>query len=337
MADQQHAIGTLHFDAGLLPPEARFAAWCSALSNFDLSRREDMPFFAVADVWMLGPLILTHATVDPLRYERTRDRIARDANDHLALVYLVSGRFLGNYGGGERLSEPGSLSILDMRRPCWTDAGRLEAFIVSVARPLIMARIGAIDPHGLVVNDGTARLLGTVLHGIAREAPTLAVDHAGTLTTILLELLIQTIVDGGRTQSAAHSERTEALLSRARAIIDQNLDRNLDAAAICGALGVSRSALYRAFEAGGGVQHQVQRQRVMKLKACLADPGDARSIGNIVEALGFADKSHATRAFKREFGCTPGEYRRDRKTAAEHAYADIDGPRLFESWTSTLD
>lgn len=159
MEDGREPIVALDFDSKLLPADLRFDAWRRALASFDLSRRETTPFDAVARVWMLGPLIVTRTSVDPLRYDRPHERIAKDANDHFAFVYLLSGGFEGDYGQGVVASGPGSLTVLDMRRPCWTDAARLDAFVLSMARTAIVPHIGRIDPMAWSPTRGRRRCL----------------------------------------------------------------------------------------------------------------------------------------------------------------------------------
>jgi AraC-like DNA-binding protein len=49
----------------------------------------------------------------------------------------------------------------------------------------------------------------------------------------------------------------------------------------------------------------------------LEDPAQAhRMIGDIAFSWGFSDSSHFNRRFKAEFGCAPGEYRRNARRAA---------------------
>jgi AraC-like DNA-binding protein len=74
-------------------------------------------------------------------------------------------------------------------------------------------------------------------------------------------------------------------------------------------VGMSRSNLYRLFENTGGVARYIQRERLVEAHAVLSDPATARSISAIAEDLCFADASSFSRAFKREFGLSPGDVR----------------------------
>ncbi len=100
------------------------------------------------------------------------------------------------------------------------------------------------------------------------------------------------------------------LLARARRVIDDRLtDRDLTSEALCAALGVSRSRLYRIFEPLGGVASYIRRQRLLRTRDALSDAADTRSISRIAEEWGFIDASAYSRTFRHEFGISPKEAR----------------------------
>ena len=78
---------------------------------------------------------------------------------------------------------------------------------------------------------------------------------------------------------------------------------------LCRLVGMSRSSLYRLFEDTGGVAKYIQGERLIEAHAVLTDSGTTQSISAIAEDLCFADASSFSRAFKREFGHSPGEVR----------------------------
>jgi AraC-like DNA-binding protein len=334
MIDPADQIAPMRFDTRDLPADARLNAWQTALANFTLSRRETGPFVADAEVWLLDPLILTHARVAPVRYDRDVELIERDRNDHFALVYLVEGGFVGDYGEGVAPSGPGSLTALDMRRPCWTDAGQLEAYILSLPRVFLMPKLGNLEPHGIVAHGGLATLFGAAMRSIVAALPTLGRDQAAATARIIRDLVAETLLDAARTV-AQRSERDASLVARVRDHIDDHLHEDLDVPAICAALGVSRSTLYRAFGGGGGVSQQVQRRRLNALRIRLTDPAETRNVGELAHAFGFVDKSHVTRLFKREYGCTPGRYRASIVDGTPLSTGEVPG--IFQRWTKLLD
>ncbi len=332
------SLTPLTFDSTALPVPQQFAAWQAALSRFSLSRTGDGPFTARAMVWKLGSLILTHAFVDPLRYDRPAARIELDLVDHYALVFLIEGRFTGDYGWGERLSAATTLTVLDMQQPCWTEADHLQAYVLSFPRASLAERVDGADLHGAIVGGGLARLLGALLGSILGALPTLEREQAPALEAMVADLVAATLIDA-RGREERRDERQAAIVSRVRAYIDQNLAEPLGVQAICAALNLSRSGLYRAFGDSGGVLRQVQRRRLHRLRTLLADPGETRSIAALAAAHGLPDKSHFARLFKRAYGTTPGEFRA-RALAGRgelEDVTDIEAPTVFRSWAESLD
>ncbi|NJO84573.1 MAG: helix-turn-helix transcriptional regulator [Blastochloris sp.] len=72
---------------------------------------------------------------------------------------------------------------------------------------------------------------------------------------------------------------------------------------------MSRSSLYRLFEADGGVAAYIQRARLKAAHAALCRQDDKSTIHVVAESVGFTDASSFSRSFRREFGCSPSDLR----------------------------
>jgi AraC-like DNA-binding protein len=101
---------------------------------------------------------------------------------------------------------------------------------------------------------------------------------------------------------------TSACVARARQWLDDTIDSNTTLADLAALTGVSRFQLLRGFirETGLTPHAYLLQRRVGLAKPLLARGG---SLASMAHDLGFADQSHFTRAFKRQFGVTPGQYR----------------------------
>lgn len=340
MTEQPSLLEPIIFDTAAIPKEMRFAAWQSALASIDVSRSADRPFDARAALWLLGPLVLVRASVDPVSYERSASRIRRDLRDHVAVVALTEGGFTGAYGGGPIPSTPGSITFLDMRQPWRTDAERLDAFVLSMPRAFIMPSLEGRNPHGMVVTGALASLLHEFLRSAASLLPGLSRTHAPMLAERIRDLLADALKGTFREERRVPVRR-DALISRVRTYVDEHLCDRLDANVLCAQLNVSRSTLYRAFGDGGGtvagsVNHLIQRRRLAALAALLSDPMDERTIGTLARSVGISDMSFLTKAFRREYGCTPSEFR-STGSRPEGCGDMRDVPLVFERWTSHLD
>ena len=96
---------------------------------------------------------------------------------------------------------------------------------------------------------------------------------------------------------------------RVAGYVATHLYGGLTTADIAKAMGVSRGYLSEAFhrESGELLSGYIRRKKVEE--ACRLLRGDALSIGEIGERLGFSSQSHLTRVFRRQLGVTPFRYR----------------------------
>jgi AraC-like DNA-binding protein len=110
--------------------------------------------------------------------------------------------------------------------------------------------------------------------------------------------------------AAAKNQIEFGRLERVRKVIQRHLRSPvLGPATLCRLVGISRSNLYRLLESAGGVAHYIQKQRLLEAHAVLSNPTAAIKIAAIADDLCFSDASSFSRAYKREFGCSPGDTR----------------------------
>ncbi|OJG00394.1 helix-turn-helix domain-containing protein [Pararhizobium antarcticum] len=127
----------------------------------------------------------------------------------------------------------------------------------------------------------------------------------------------------------------DAQFQRARRLIEIRLgDIRLDADTLAADLGLSRSTLYRLFEPYQGIASFVLDRRLAHAQKALCVPHDTRHIGIIAAEYGFSDPSHFSRAFRRRFGITPFEQRRQGRNAP--ASAGLGDGFDLRPWIKTL-
>ncbi len=95
--------------------------------------------------------------------------------------------------------------------------------------------------------------------------------------------------------------------------IDHSLgDPSLSVDAICSTFEISRSALYRLFDAYSGVANFIKFRRLLRIRSVLSANVDRRPLAEIAADFGFASGGHFSREFHRQFGCSPSELRAGR-------------------------
>ncbi|CAH1688690.1 HTH-type transcriptional activator RhaS [Hyphomicrobiales bacterium] len=168
-------------------------------------------------------------------------------------------------------------------------------------------------------DSGARLLLMDFLVILNRRLPGLHLSELGGLPSAVRGLLALHGTSSPVQLAPARNAVDVRLLERAKRLIDRKIeDPDLSPGSLSEELFVSRSRLYRAFEAFGGVSVYIRRQRLLRTREALADASDTRSILRIAEQWGFADASVFSRAFRSEFGVSPSAIRRAGWMGGDH-------------------
>lgn len=283
-----------------------------------------------SDIRPLGPLLLSRQQIGRLRYRR--DGILTDAHDLFALYFIEDGEteLIDDTASG--CARPGDVLVLDLTRQ-WSIVSErgMRCYTLLIPRAFLLAAL----PDGVVFGAFPGSMgFGAVRHLLAGL---LALDRdslderqadlaAGALRHLLAAAFVPISIGGGS------ARREASLLDRAIAHVDARLEAELDVASLCGALGCSRSALYRATVPVGGIAELIVRRRLAAVHRRLRDPGERRAIGQIAQAHGFTDPSMFSRRFKRTFGATAGRVR-----VAGTGHARTDGDEPFDPFRALIE
>ncbi|GEO98428.1 helix-turn-helix domain-containing protein [Methylobacterium haplocladii] len=271
-------------------------------------------FHASVTAIRMPRLLLFERRLSGVSHARDRRRVARDGLDHITLQLILSGTMAVAVDGSIRHVGPGQIVLFDTTRPQRTWTAGVHSISAAVARDALAPSLrDAGFAHGLVLGSDEAGELIGYLRALGSRAPASGAALSDTAAPTLGALLGATL--------AALTEPTRAnaaLLSASRAYgrvlayVDRHLgDPALSVSDIAACSGISRSALYRLFAPVDGVAAFVQQQRLRRLRLSLADADDDRALGALVSEAGFATTAHAARRFRRAFGMTPSEYRRN--------------------------
>lgn len=118
-------------------------------------------------------------------------------------------------------------------------------------------------------------------------------------------------------ESAVESEARQediTLFNQAEAIISSRFAEPLTAKSIADELYVSRSRLCEAFRrvCGKGVAERLREERMRVAHRLLADGG--ANVAKVAKTVGYARSSSFDEAFRREFGCSPSQWRHSQST-----------------------
>jgi AraC-like DNA-binding protein len=247
------------------------------------------------------------------RVRRTPRLIARAGEEYLLASIQTKGHGRIEQDGRVAVLDPGSVAVCDSTRPytLYFDE-TFEQIVVQVPLGDILAETGLRDSGGVTAmklgGEGPAGVVAQFFCGLSRIYPTdpqaalsLAAHGRGLMASALL-------FSRGRVRQATATgslarQQVVALL-RAR-----HGDPTLTVDDVAHGCLVSRRTLYRLFEGTpGGVGSLLRRIRIEHAQALLRADA-SRSRESIALACGFAGERQFYRVFRRETGCTPGEFR----------------------------
>jgi AraC-like DNA-binding protein len=296
--------------------------------QFELFRYGMAPFYAVdaadprarasfgAEItsYQFADIAIAAGHSSAATFERTKQTIARSGVDNICLlVYSAGGSGLDADGRAVEI-RPGDVCIFDMTRPSTVKAPDFTDLSIVLPRALFETNIA--DPgrlHGQVLERGTAlnAMLVSHLQTVYAHAGALSLSDARTAAQVATALVTAFAGASGDGRESLRHAAAATWLQAARRVVEANLhDRRLGPAFLCGRLGMSRTKLYRLFEAEGGVSHYILKRRLTRAYRSLLDAAHAHEgIGAIAAQCGFNNISVFSRAFRQTHGMSPTELR----------------------------
>jgi AraC-like DNA-binding protein len=234
--------------------------------------------------------------------------------DHYLLHYIVSGHGKYEADGRTFVLSPGDAFLAVPDVPIFYQAAEEDPWeydwvgFSGPAAPLLLAQTPFTrrDP---VLRPEAGELLRQGLLDIykARGAdyPS-AVRMSGYLQAVL-GLLMEHGPDQGEKAQSAYARQGAVFLQ-------QNYSRAVGVEEAARYAGVSRSCLYRAFQAEFGCSPSTYLIRFRLQRACQLLRHSSLPIGAVALSVGFEDPYYFSRAFRRELGVSPTEYRNNKET-----------------------
>ncbi len=307
------------FDSRFVDEPDGFDAWRQSISPvFDVTPwRAAQPgvFRARTEAYHLGDILIGATTTGPQRFRnaRTPDRV-----DHILVQAHQTGGYVGRLGEEDKRVTPGDVSIIDLARPLETYSFGAGIISVLLPRDAFAHRPEFLNgAHGVPLDPARSNFLTDYLSALVRRLPSLTQGEAPEISRITRDMILACAMPDLDAQARVEPQLDAVMRDRIKRHIDRSLGSpELGVETICKTMGVSRSRLYRLLESEGGVARCIQRRRLLRVRACLEDPAEQRSIGELAQAYGFPNQAHFTRRFRAAFEVSPSEVR---QRAAEGA------------------
>jgi AraC-like DNA-binding protein len=328
-------------DTAWVAGRERFSFWREALAathEVELPDGADAAHFsASARGWNLGRSLVLESRSTPQRLRRPERTIRRDRIDHYIVRLQRHGQWTGESGGRTINAPAGTLMVLDMARPSDATTTDIENVNVVLPRDMLDRLLPPFDMHGLVVNGPMSALLRSHLESLSVNLPGMLRTEADGIADATCSLIAACLAPSRDAIARARTPLEAARLSEIRRYIDRNLcSPRLTPDSICAALGLSRSTLYAACEPMGGVAAFIQKRRLQRIHAILADPREHRLISEIAYQHGFVSKAHFSRVFRQAFGYSASETR-EMNFAHSHGYpGPSHATESYRTWVRQL-
>lgn len=307
------------FASGGLTAAERFEAWRDQMSPLFalelLDRRARPQCDAALTVFHLGSTLVSRVELAASSHRglRPAQKIRRDSLDHYLVEAYVGGSTVGHVGSATCGFEAGDVGFFDLGQPFTMESSQSESIAIALPRAMVERLIpDAAGMHGTVLRGGMAGLLGAHMLALYRHAASLSAEQADAASAATMAMTAACLAPTAGSLRRAQGPIDAVLLRRAQQYIVEHVQApDLSVRRLCTTLRVSRSHLYRAFAAHGGVAAYIQACRLAAAHAALHDRSDRRRISDIAYDHGFASAAHFSRAFRRQFSLSPGDVRAD--------------------------
>ena len=313
--DPDRPIAVTHYDTDAVPPEARHAAWTargwpSIAALF--SSRPIGDFSTDVDRVMVDGLIVQFASGTARDIDRSTHKARSDGVDLLGVGVEFDGALSGTAQGRPFVAPANSLLFLDMAQ---SSAVRLPGGrSLQLALPKAMAEEN-FGPtrrlHGLVIEPARGAMLVSHLLHLREALPQLTEHQQPRLARTVIDMLAIALDRSGARQRPQLVAGRDMLAAVKREIETRLGLPSLTVPSLCATLRISRSALYRMFEAEGGVEAYIRGRRLEQVRLALLNPANGERIVDLAYRWGFSDASHLGRQFRDAYGTTPRAFRED--------------------------
>lgn len=303
-----------------------FAAWKTALS-----RLVDCAIPADADPaqfdfhgrsWQLPEAFVQINGGSAMSMSRSQRVIDDRPISQMSLYVLTRGSAVADYDGRKRSHGPGDVVAVDYSLPYESRTPGYEGITLTFDRASAPAGLQG-DVHGMVLTaqSSAGKLLGTLIRALVEHIDGLSVDQAQSAVDGILRFAATALPSGG-----PRKEREDVpLFDRAHRLARGRLsDPDFGPDDLMAALGVSRSKLFRSFEAHGGVRRWLVGIRLSASLQVMIRSAGRLKISAIAHQHGFRSEAHFSRAFRKRYGMSP--------SAAQASSLHAHGNLAYLTW-----
>lgn len=283
--------------------------WCHPVFDISAGNADCEQFHAENKFWNIGGILLSTTVAPPARATRGKRNLSRAPVDHWVISCNRRGETVIATDRAVLRAAAGVPFLWSLGERTVSERTFVDRVQLLIPRDMFRDIAPMLDAsRGQVLDTPLGRLLGDYLIFLESHLASVTVRELPRLTEAIHGMIAACLGPSAERAALAAGEPENGRLERIRRAIHARLrSPTLTPATVCKDVGISRSQLYRLFEHSGGVSRYIQRLRLLQSLAILSNPDSALSVLSVAESLCFEDASSFSRAFKREFGHSPGE------------------------------
>lgn len=321
------ALPCFVFDTQSFDCEEAYWQWqqnIAPLFDAQIPPRQRSEFSANAVAYLADHCVISRSRFTQQTFERDRYWSEQYDPEHIVIQLYLSGGFAGVSGGQSIDVQAGDIAVLDLRYNLKTFDQTSDVLSVVIPRAVYQGHMGnSVKLSSMVIpgRHSLALVIADQIKLVWRQLPHLDGDMAMAVVDRNVEMLLDYLLMAMRQLDgplvAARLKKKQEILT----FIEANLgDEGLNVSTLASVLSISRSSIYRLFEAEGGLMNYIQRRRLDKCYRLL-ECGYPGKITDIAADWGFNDHSHFSASFKKAYALTPTELRQ--KNAARALIQDV--------------
>jgi AraC-like DNA-binding protein len=268
-------------------------------------------FRSQTTAWRFGAATFARGRSVHQTLSRRANEIRRSGLDHISIIINLTDT-VGDCDGRETLAPAGSVQFRDLSRPSSSRADTIDTINLVTPRTSVPSWLLGRKIHGLVLPPDSpgGRLVASHLKTLAEVAGDLSEEEGGAAIEATFVIAERFLGQSGPVSPVHLESIHRTIRQRAVQVFDARAaDPTLNVNEVALSIGVSRSALYRAFGDMGGVQTYVLHRRLDRAYADLRVNGGGRlaNVEEIGRRYGFGSRLRFDRAFRDRFGFPPTE------------------------------
>jgi len=262
---------------------------------------------------VLSSSIVAKLTSNSQLFSRNGRTISRYELDDYFIQLMLSGSRFGEFGNSRLSINVGDIYIEDLSQPYTIETHGSTVLSISAPRQQVEKLLGHKKLHGALLKYGSpiVKLLTDYLLGLYALSPKLEGDEALEARDAVIILLSGALAGMNIAAQQPLAVTQMLLYDRILDYISQNLHISaLSPELLMEQFGISRSNLYKIFEADGGIAKIIRDKRLdLARKRLLLPESKTLSIKTLAFECGFTSSEHFIRLFKKHYGITPASFK----------------------------